>query len=129
MSKNTVRPATTEQVPVPHDVANDSQAPSDPANDGAAVNTPVDPNAADPTPNTLQASLDQLADDVAPNKPSDGTVTLDFGKAGKLTGCLVMNTVPGADLSFVDGQHVTVVVPTGESAATTISVEARYISK
>lgn len=73
----------------------------------------VDPNTPDG-----KAKADEL--DAAP----DGTVTVDFGHAGKLTGCLVMNQAPGA--TFYPGQHVSVSVPVGDGYAS-ITVDGAYI--
>lgn len=60
-----------------------------PAETTAEINSP-----------SLEAELGALADEVADNAPADGTVTIDFGKSGKLTGCLIMSNTsafPGGD--------------------------------
>lgn len=66
-------------------------------------------------PSALQTDLDKIAGGVASNPPVEGTVTLDFGKAGKLTGCLIMS-----NSSALDGDNQTVVVPFGETGAAII---------
>jgi hypothetical protein len=113
------RPAA-EPIVTPHDPANDGQTPSDPANSGDAINTPE----ATETPE-LQSDLDSIVDAVAGNAPADGTVSVDFGKAGKLTGCLVLNHAPGAD--YAADQVLSVLVPT-EAGYASIHVEGRYLT-
>ena len=78
-------------------------------------------------PDTLAAELDATADAVADNAPSDGSVTVDLGKAGKLTGGLVLNSVPGAVMNFAPGQQVTVVFTLAGGRTVSVSVPGEFV--
>lgn len=64
---------------------------------------------------------------VAPTAASDGTVTVDYGKAGKLTGCLVLNSVPGQPHLAIAGQQYSVLVPLDEGGYSALSVDGAYV--
>jgi hypothetical protein len=134
MKQKTTPKTDPAATPVPHDVAVavDAQTPDDPANSGAAANTPRDEqahpaNATVTTAEQPKAASERMATVAPAAAATDGTVTVDFGKAGKLTGCLVLNSVPGAPLQFAEGQQVSVVVPNDEGGTSTISVDGRFV--
>ena len=102
--------------PNPHTTQPDKMAP-------AAA--PAAPAAADDE--SLQTDLDALADAVSSRKGNpDGTVSVDFGPAGRLTGGLVLNAVPGT-VDFAAGQSVTVLFLIDENTSATLTVDGRFV--
>ena len=75
-------------------------------------------------PNTPDTTPTPAAEPVA---VADGSVTVDLGKAGKLTGGLVLNSVPGAVMSFAPGQQVTVVFTLADGRTVSIGVPGEFV--
>jgi hypothetical protein len=79
----------------------------------------------DTTPETIQAAPDQIAEAVAPNPPSDGTVTVDFGNGNVLKGCIIK----GIAHIGPNGAEAIVMLPVGEDGYVPLSIPGRYIVK
>ena len=75
-------------------------------------------------PVTTTSPLEVADLPVSPSAPTDGTVTLDFGPAGQLTGCLMSGGVHHSS----DGDETDVLVPMGESYVT-ITVPVHLLTR
>ena len=92
-------------------------------------NTPAEPSFVDRAVEYVKEAVEHVEEAVegvfSPSVVApDHTVTVDFGKAGSISGCLVLNQAPGA--TFAEGQVVTVLVPVDDTTAQ-ITVDGRYI--
>ncbi|GAC1368587.1 MAG: hypothetical protein NVSMB30_05350 [Hymenobacter sp.] len=123
----TTDPATAAR----HDVSVDGQSPDDPANSGAAQNTPPEAPETegflDTVGDAVESAYAEVKAAVFGAPAADGTVTVDFGQAGKLTGCVVLNAVTGTT-AFTAGEVISVVVPgDGDLPDTIIAVDGKHI--
>lgn len=114
----------TEPVAIPNDPSANGKAPDDPANSGAAINTPkTEPGILGRVTETLKEGLDKLVAAVQHNTPAAGTVTVDFGPGGKLTGCLLMGSITAPI-----GEDVTVMVPT-DLGYVQLPIPGQYVTR
>ena len=77
-----------------------------------------------PIPDPTAIGPDPVAADlpVTPSAPTDGTITVDFGTAGQITGCLLSGGVHHGS----NGDETDVQVPIGDGY-TTITVPVQFL--